>query len=101
MIFLAKSERVGFWCVYTESVRNPPLKRGLNMIDDRLSAIAFSDWISDMSDKQALLESCVGQAQSLAGLVEYADDSIVSKTVLDKSAGTLTLFAFDAGQRLS
>ena len=54
-----------------------------------------------MSDKQALLESCVSQAQSLAGLVEYSDDSIVSKTVLDKTAGTLTLFAFDAGQRLS
>lgn len=54
-----------------------------------------------MSDKQALLESCVGQGQSLAGLVEYSDDSIVSKTVLDKTAGTLTLFAFDTGQRLS
>jgi quercetin dioxygenase-like cupin family protein len=34
-------------------------------------------------------------------LVEYADDSIVSKTLLDKSVGTITLFAFDKGQKLS
>jgi len=45
--------------------------------------------------------ACIGQAQSLAGLVDYSDDSIVSKTILDKQAGTLTLFAFDAGQKLS
>ncbi|MHC4122146.1 MAG: cupin domain-containing protein, partial [Planctomycetota bacterium] len=32
---------------------------------------------------------------------EYATDSIVSKTILDKSAGTITLFAFDKGQKLS
>jgi quercetin dioxygenase-like cupin family protein len=33
--------------------------------------------------------------------VEYAEASIVSKTIVDKDAGTLTLFAFDAGQSLS
>jgi len=33
--------------------------------------------------------------------VEYADGAVVSKTLLDKKAGTLTLFAFDAGQGLS
>ena len=48
-----------------------------------------------------LLADCVGQAKSLAELVEYADDSIVSKTILDKTAGTITLFAFDKGQKLS
>lgn len=37
----------------------------------------------------------------LAGGVAYAPDSVVSKTLLDKKAGTLTLFAFDAGQGLS
>jgi quercetin dioxygenase-like cupin family protein len=47
------------------------------------------------------LEACVGQGQSLADLVEYSNDSIVSKTILDKSAGTITLFAFDKGQKLS
>ena len=33
--------------------------------------------------------------------VEYAEASIVSKTIVDNDAGTLTLFAFDAGQSLS
>ncbi|MDD5704973.1 MAG: cupin domain-containing protein [Kiritimatiellae bacterium] len=43
----------------------------------------------------------MGQAIALAGHVEYAKDAIVSKTLLDKRTGTLTLFAFDAGQGLS
>jgi quercetin dioxygenase-like cupin family protein len=44
---------------------------------------------------------CYGQAAPLDAMVQYADDSIVSKTLLDTPAGTLTLFAFDAGQNLS
>ncbi len=47
------------------------------------------------------LEACVSKGQSLADLVRYSEDSIVSKTILDKSAGTITLFAFDKGQKLS
>jgi len=42
-----------------------------------------------------------GKPIGLANAVDYADGSIVSKTLLDKKAGTLTLFAFDAGQGLS
>ena len=42
-----------------------------------------------------------GKAIDLVGDVQYADGSIVSKTLLDKKTGTLTLFAFDAGQNLS
>ena len=42
-----------------------------------------------------------GKPIALAATVAYADDAIVSKTLLDKQAGTLTLFAFDAGQGLS
>ncbi|OLS14111.1 MAG: cupin [Promethearchaeota archaeon CR_4] len=34
-------------------------------------------------------------------MVEYATDSIVSKILLNKKVGSLTLFAFDAGQKLS
>jgi len=51
--------------------------------------------------KKCVLKACLGQSQKLAELVEYADDSIVSKTILDKPVGTITLFAFDKGQRLS
>ena len=32
---------------------------------------------------------------------EYADGSVVSKTLLQKKTGTLTVFAFDSGQGLS
>lgn len=43
----------------------------------------------------------MAKAVDLAGLVEYSNDSIVSKTIIDKPVGTVTLFAFDAGQGLS
>jgi quercetin dioxygenase-like cupin family protein len=37
----------------------------------------------------------------LKDAVEYSNGSIVSKTILENKSGTLTLFAFDAGQNLS
>jgi len=43
----------------------------------------------------------VAQALALTGYVNYGDDAVVSRTLIDKQAGTLTLFAFDAGQGLS
>jgi quercetin dioxygenase-like cupin family protein len=52
-------------------------------------------------EKGNVLPECLGKARRMLDLVEYADDSIVSKTLLDKSAGTITLFAFDKGQKLS
>ena len=41
------------------------------------------------------------KAQKLTDLVEYAQGSVVSKTLVDKTIGTITLFAFDEGQGLS
>lgn len=52
-------------------------------------------------ERTGALEACVSKGQSLTDLVQYSEDSIVSKTILDKSAGTITLFAFDKGQKLS
>lgn len=45
----------------------------------------------------------VGAAQvaAMTELVKYQDGAVVSRTVIDKQAGTVTLFAFDAGQGLS
>jgi len=40
-------------------------------------------------------------SQNLKELVEYQGNSVVSKTLIDKQAGTVTLFAFDKGQGLS
>ena len=42
-----------------------------------------------------------GKALNLAQLVDYQQGSIVSRTVIDKETGTMTLFAFDKGQGLS
>jgi quercetin dioxygenase-like cupin family protein len=52
-------------------------------------------------EKARVLTECMGKGQKMLELIEYANDSIVSKTLLDKSAGTITLFAFDQGQKLS
>jgi quercetin dioxygenase-like cupin family protein len=46
-------------------------------------------------------ESLIGQVVDVAGIVEYQDESVVSRTVMDKDVGTVTLFAFDEGQGLS
>jgi quercetin dioxygenase-like cupin family protein len=44
----------------------------------------------------------IGQeAVELAGLVDYGEQAVVSRTLLQRRAGTLTLFAFDRGQGLS
>jgi quercetin dioxygenase-like cupin family protein len=38
---------------------------------------------------------------SAAGLVEYQSGSVVSRTLVKKPTGTVTVFAFDAGEGLS
>jgi len=43
----------------------------------------------------------VGRAMELKELVKYSRGSIVSRTLVDKRAGTLTLFSFAKGQGLS
>ena len=42
-----------------------------------------------------------GEVLDLSGLVDYAEGAIVSRTLVDTGAGTVTLFAFDADQGLS
>lgn len=42
-----------------------------------------------------------GKAFNLENDVAYADGSVVSKTLLKKEIGNITLFAFDQGQGLS
>jgi len=43
----------------------------------------------------------LGASLKLEGLVAYQKNSVVSKQILNKKAGTLTLFAFDKGEGLS
>jgi quercetin dioxygenase-like cupin family protein len=46
-------------------------------------------------------EDIRGRTIDLANYIDYAAGSVVSKTLLDKKTGTLTLFSFDKGQGLS
>jgi quercetin dioxygenase-like cupin family protein len=46
-------------------------------------------------------QNLAAQAANLADLISYQEGSVVSRTIIDKKAGTVTLFAFDAGQGLS
>ncbi len=55
-----------------------------------------------MADKeQAGTGSLLAQALRVADLVDYQEASVVSRTVVDRKTGTVTLFAFDEGQGLS
>jgi quercetin dioxygenase-like cupin family protein len=45
--------------------------------------------------------SSPAQVVNLAGSVNYQEGSVVSRTLIDKKTGTVTLFAFAEGQGLS
>jgi len=46
-------------------------------------------------------ETLLSQVINLAHLVDYQEGSVVSRTIVDKNTGTITLFAFSKGQGLS
>ena len=48
-------------------------------------------------------EKIIGTAKiaKIVSLAEYQEGSVVSRTLIDKKAGTVTFFAFDQGQGLS
>ena len=46
-------------------------------------------------------ENIGGKVMGLATMVDYQDGSVVSRTLVDRSGGTVTMFAFDKGQGLS
>jgi quercetin dioxygenase-like cupin family protein len=53
------------------------------------------------TEKQKSTDNLFARAMSLAGSIDYQQDAVVSKTLIAKKTGTLTLFAFDGGQGLS
>ena len=46
-------------------------------------------------------EEILGRVKSLADLVDYQPGAVVSRILINKPTGTVTLFAFDEGQSLS
>lgn len=53
------------------------------------------------SEQQASTNPLMAQSIKLIDLVDYQEGSVVSRTIVDKKTGTLTLFAFGEGQGLS
>jgi quercetin dioxygenase-like cupin family protein len=51
-----------------------------------------------MSNKKHEL---IAKPSNLSSLINYQEGSIVSRTLIDKKTGTVTLFAFDINQGLS
>ena len=51
-----------------------------------------------MAEKKGVV---LGEKLNLVNLAGYQDGAVVSRTVIDKPVGTITAFAFDAGEGLS
>lgn len=51
--------------------------------------------------KREKAEKLPTRATRLKDMIEYQEDSVVSRTLIDKKAGTVTIFAFDEEQCLS
>jgi len=51
--------------------------------------------------KKKSAPSLLSKALNMADMVTVQPDAVVSRTVITKKAGTVTLFAFDKGQGLS
>jgi quercetin dioxygenase-like cupin family protein len=52
-------------------------------------------------DQMADVKNLIGEVLNIKDMVSYQTGSVVSRTVIDKSAGTVTVFAFDSEQGLS
>jgi quercetin dioxygenase-like cupin family protein len=54
-----------------------------------------------MANKKTIDASLTNKVADIAALVEYQSGTVVSRTIIDRETGTVTLFAFDRGQGLS
>ena len=52
-------------------------------------------------ESQTATNMLLAKATRMATLVKYQEKAVVSRTLIDKDAGTVTLFAFDEKQGLS
>jgi quercetin dioxygenase-like cupin family protein len=51
--------------------------------------------------KAAKSENLLGKVVNMAGLVDYQRGAVVSRQIINKPTGTVTIFAFDKGEGLS
>ncbi len=52
-----------------------------------------------MDNKDA--QTIIGQVKSLTDMTAYQEGSVISREIIKKDTGTVTVFAFDKGQGLS
>ena len=62
---------------------------------------AANGYLSGETNMNSKNKSSKVKAIFLKDHIQYSKDSVVSKTLIDKKVGTVTLFAFDRGQKLS
>ncbi len=55
----------------------------------------------ETKNKKQSVDVLMSKAIELSGMINYQDDAVVSRTVVRKPTGTVTIFAFDKGQGLS
>ena len=53
------------------------------------------------NQEDAVSKEILGRVKGLADLVAYQSGAVVSRILINKKTGTVTLFAFDEGQSLS
>jgi len=53
------------------------------------------------TEERSSMDRLVAHPMKLVDLADYQKSSVVSRTIIDKKTGTVTFFAFDAGQGLS
>ena len=85
---------------YLEALRR---KGYLKRKNNKSRAIELLDKGTEIPVKrrQAIMDKITGKTGNLNDLVAYQDGSVVSKEIIKKDKGTVTLFAFDKGQGLS
>ena len=54
-----------------------------------------------MSNTENDLKELMAKALDAAGLIDYQESAVVSRTIINKDSGTITVFSFDKDQGLS
>ena len=57
--------------------------------------------MGDNKDLKNTSQDIVAKVLKYEDMIEYQEASVISRTIIERGTGTVTLFAFDAGQGLS
>lgn len=63
--------------------------------------IKYPEEVMNESQSRESPEKYLGKVLSIQDLIDYQEGSVVSRQVINKNVGTVTLFAFDEGEGLS